>query len=387
MTSNYPIVDPLAKSDPESLTVVEKSRYNQIAIHFLATCKAYLVEGTRILWSKNTFVFTNPTVLRNFCNLRPEFRHKIKHITLRVIGKYSDDEKRSHMIPDVSRPFRQMKLQKLKVTLRPKEENKTNRGFHGYTWTQLIDFLEALRPPFDPNHNKKLPPPRLLPGLESMRIDFVNFPTHFLSYPNIELHSVAFHHLGCTLNELMITGLPGDDCGRKAEKELTGMVKDDGLLIKGSDSYSQLISQLRPVAWDTSVELTAVRTWKVLAKEFMELASGASGEREDEDSDDDFDDMLHTYHERHSHFHADMPPAPREQGHPKSEWKNRKTIWKRVPVTRDSAEREWKEFDQIMGEPINEAYDRKVDKNRIASMVCKVCNVIHDPTDMGPFED
>lgn len=50
LVADGPIIDPLSKVDPECLTVMEAKRGPQIAIGFLATCKAYYVEGKRMFW-------------------------------------------------------------------------------------------------------------------------------------------------------------------------------------------------------------------------------------------------------------------------------------------------------------------------------------------------
>lgn len=50
LVSDEPIIDPLSKLHPESLTALETKRGPQIAIGFLATSKAYHVEGKRMLW-------------------------------------------------------------------------------------------------------------------------------------------------------------------------------------------------------------------------------------------------------------------------------------------------------------------------------------------------
>ncbi|KAL3955500.1 hypothetical protein ACCO45_011063 [Purpureocillium lilacinum] len=68
LTSAQSIIDPLSPATSDHLTEREKTRGNQIAIHFLATCRALHVEGTRYLWECNEFTFTTlrPSVtLRN----------------------------------------------------------------------------------------------------------------------------------------------------------------------------------------------------------------------------------------------------------------------------------------------------------------------------------
>lgn len=50
LVADSPIIDPLSKLDPEGLTVLEAKGGPQIAIGFLATSKAYYIEGKQILW-------------------------------------------------------------------------------------------------------------------------------------------------------------------------------------------------------------------------------------------------------------------------------------------------------------------------------------------------
>lgn len=50
LVADGPIIDPLSKLNTETLTSAEIKSGPQIAIGFLATCKAYHVDGKRILW-------------------------------------------------------------------------------------------------------------------------------------------------------------------------------------------------------------------------------------------------------------------------------------------------------------------------------------------------
>ena len=53
LVADGPIIDPLSKLNTEALTSAEAKSGPQIAIGFLATCKAYHVDGKRILWYVN----------------------------------------------------------------------------------------------------------------------------------------------------------------------------------------------------------------------------------------------------------------------------------------------------------------------------------------------
>jgi hypothetical protein len=375
LTSKTPIIDPLTKSNRDTLSTAERTAGNQLAIGFLATCKAYLVEGTRFLWSNNTFVFTSHLALRNFANLGLEHRKGIKEATFRIIARYYDDEERKHPAPYPSTVDTYFKTINLKTTLRVKDDSLARKGFRSYAWEQVVDFLDAMRPPFDPNHPKGQPRPRLLPGLESLRMDFVNFPDSFLSPGSGSfLHGFASHDLGCTLNELQLTGLPACDLGDELVSELSGMLKDEGLLLKSDATYVYSGNQLRLMAnrakWMPSWEAKVVRSWKVLADEYARSKSKSSASQ-----------PSHLHH-RHGHAgHHRMPPAPKEEGHPESPWKARRTLFKRIPIEQDCDDRVWAEFDRLTGREIDPAeYDVEDDEYDISDLVCPHCDVMHPPS-------
>jgi hypothetical protein len=50
LVADDPIIDPLCKLKNDTVTSAEAKAGPQIAIGFLATCKAYYVDGKRILW-------------------------------------------------------------------------------------------------------------------------------------------------------------------------------------------------------------------------------------------------------------------------------------------------------------------------------------------------
>lgn len=127
VTAAEPIIDPFSKLNPERLTTVEATRGNQINICFLSTCKAYYVEGKRFFWSSNTFTFTTPEALRRFADVEFHIRKDIRHINLRIVARYYDDEKRTHRLdtdyhPDMSKPA------SLKVIPRHKDPASMSRS-------------------------------------------------------------------------------------------------------------------------------------------------------------------------------------------------------------------------------------------------------------------
>ncbi|KAL1838099.1 hypothetical protein VTJ49DRAFT_3030 [Mycothermus thermophilus] len=368
MTSKYPIVDPLCKSNREAMSATEKARGNQIAIGFLATCTAYHVEGTRFLWKNNTFTFTSPSNLRNFANLSLKYRKDIEHIRLRIIAKYYDDEPRKHVAPYPSMMNAFMRLIKIKTIPRLKENTLARNGFRSYTWDQVVDFLDALRPPYDPNHPKGKPRPRLFPGLKSMRMDFVNFPDNFLTPSGgPSLHNLSSHELACTLDKLQLTGIPDDDWGYEMRTELTGMVKDDGIVTLSDSAFVYTGNMLRSMEfsphWQPEWRPKLVRSWKALAQEYIrdQKAKGLPPPG------------------RLGHHHSKLPSAPMEEGHPVSQWRKRRTLWKRSLITQeiDTEYREWLEFDQLTGLPIKEEYKPALDCYDPKDLVCPDCDVLH----------
>ncbi|KAG5917405.1 hypothetical protein E4U42_007253 [Claviceps africana] len=337
--SPHPIIDPLSRLVPENLSDLEKTRGNQIAIHILATCKALHAEGTRRLWESNTFVFTTPESLRHFSELSPAFRNKITSVNLRVVARYYDDQRRKHRLdqeyhPDVKRD------QLLKVHLRPKESPLMRGGFRCYTWSQITDFLMALRAPYEPHYkDQHSPRPRLLPSLLRLRLDLVNFSETLLPFSSSELHEVASHELGCTLNELQVTGMPFDDVGTKVSTELSGMLKDEGLYLEGPATF---------IAHKRHLQHLSGKRWSArVVRAYKPKALAADDEDHDSlESDDDEEPLDH----RHMHPRLGiMPPVPAEEGHPTSAHNQDRVIWKRVPITRDSEERHWAKFSRAGG--------------------------------------
>ncbi|KAG6109738.1 hypothetical protein E4U14_003111 [Claviceps sp. LM454 group G7] len=250
LQSPHPIIDPLSRTVREHLTGPERSRGNQIAIHILATCRALHEEGTRYLWESNTFVFTTPEALRHFAELSPEHRNKITSVNLRVIARYYDDRQRSYKLEEDFGFDRYGKPPQLvNILSRPKESRPIRGGLRSYSGYQLADFLMALRAPYDPNYqDKHIPRPRLLPSLSLLRLDFVNFICRWwhVSFSNSELHELACHELACTLNELQITGMPNLSPG--ILKDLSYMLKDEGVLLEGCATYVAPKRQLQKLS-------------------------------------------------------------------------------------------------------------------------------------------
>ncbi|KAI1374016.1 hypothetical protein F4677DRAFT_427899 [Hypoxylon crocopeplum] len=367
LTSPHPIIDPLCKLKPEHLQVREKAKSNQLAIHFMATCKAYYAEGAKYLWTNNSFIFTSPESLRNFAEVDIAFRRHVKEVNFRVIAKFYDDEERTRKIgrnhhPDLKKPV------KLIVHRRPKENTLARRGFRTYGWYQLVDFLSALLPPFDPAHFSHMPPPKLLPSLEKLRIDFVNFADDLFNNSPPQLHELASHQLGCSLNEVILTGLPSDDTGLRVSSELTGLLKDEGLLIDHAPTMIGLKNGIRPLncgPFECNYSSKVVRAMRTIA--------------------------IH-HHDAHAHFFGDdLSPAPKEEGEPPySLFHSCRTVWKQVPLRLDCDDRKWVLFDRMSGLPWDDVeeeatmFDFMGDSDE-EEMICDNCGEIH-PGAIPPIE-
>ncbi|ORY58052.1 uncharacterized protein BCR38DRAFT_353677 [Pseudomassariella vexata] len=369
LTSRHPVMDPLCSSKKENLTTEEQNRSNQIAIHFLATCKTYYVEGKKLMWANNTFVFTSVQAMKAFANVDLVYRQMVKQVSFRIIAQFYDDEEgRIHRLSSEYHPSQSRRL-KLPVQKRVKEPTLARRGFRAYAWYQLIDFLEALLPPFDPAIEHHKPRPRLLPNLERLRIDLVNFGEGLFMSPPTHLHDVAAHQLGCALNELVIAGLPIDDTGFRARTELCGMLRDDGLLIDHAPTLVAQKNGLQPLAGH-HIHYKVVRA--------MRPSRG----------------ITHHHHDDRPNFFDEFPPAPKDEGIPPfSENASCRTIWKKVPECIGRLDnRNWVLFDRVSGLPWDDVEEEITmldfsgdSEDEDMAMVCENCGEVH-PGSIPPDE-
>ena len=197
-----------------------------------------------------------------------------------------------------------------------------------------MDFLSALRPPFDPTHiGNWLDMPRLLPRLKTMRMDFVNFPRQYFQEPTQHLCELAASDLGGTVHKLMITGLPSDSVGRQALDDLDGLVEDNGLLLTSSEAFFHhggvLVSQPDGL-WVPRV-IYPLSPFKAEIQKRKEMG-------EEEAKKNPIPRMP-----------APGEYVPEEYGHPVSAWLNRRTMWRRIPATSESSALEWIEFSRVSG--------------------------------------
>ncbi|CRK39519.1 hypothetical protein BN1708_007952, partial [Verticillium longisporum] len=373
---------------PDTVTAEEKARGNQIAIHFLATCRAMHTEGTRILWGHNSFTFTSPEALRHFAELDLNHRKGIKGVTFRIIAQFYDDKKRRHRLHHTYHQSLR-KDHQLPVNMRVNEQTYARGGFRCYSWSQIVDFLAALRPPFDPKHDRKQIRPRLLPALESLHIDLVNFTADKLPTFGNDMHNMASHELGCSLNELYVTGLPIDDPGVKASAELTGLLRDEGLYMTGVPAYVQTKRGVLPLSGHP-ICARVIRAYKSLRVGSLGASTVPIDDELSDSEDTDFDALDGSGLDAHHSHIPTMPAAPAQEGHPTSHRED-KVIWKRVPISRNSGERRWVEFCRSSGYPIEPPADKngndddEEDEDSIS--ICPCCGEPHPGTFLDQLLD
>ncbi|KLU85273.1 hypothetical protein MAPG_04301 [Magnaporthiopsis poae ATCC 64411] len=398
MTSSGPIIDPLTKPHHLSITASEARAGSGIAIGLMAVSRAFNVEATKILWSRNTFTFTTPEALLGMANLSLEIRSQIKHINLRIIARfYKDDSphlslsKREH--PNLPRALN------LPINERPKGHSGAIGGLRSYAWLQVVDFLAALLPPFQPQPQPKdkkrkrgsdldqrapLPRPRLLPNLDKMRIDLVNFPQRMLrNLPGNDLHQIAAHELACTLSELTVTGFPCCAVGIRAASDVSEMLRDNGLFVDGGVVYMQQRgSRVDKVKKPPAIACRVVRPRLPVAKK---ASNGNAGSEDELPSDSDLlgDDWqpLDAHHHHHSNDDYDPSPVPVETKGERSCWEEG-IIWKQVPTSLVSGQaRRWVEFESERGFALEDIkWEDSDDDEDELRVECKKCGKVHfDP--------
>jgi hypothetical protein len=228
LTSPDPIIDPFYKLRRDNLTKEEWSRAKQINIHFLAACKEFQVEGLQLLFTNNSFIFTQAAALENFAKFPHHLRATVKQVTLRVVGRYYDETAgRRDLTGNVDY---HSSIDKLMLPIIARPPGMINdKGIQAYCWEQLADFLKSLLMPTPPSVLRQ----KLLPGLDIMRIDLVNFCDH-LPYGGYQFSALIRWQLGQMVDELLITGAPEGDITDEGftneERALNQLVRDEGLI-------------------------------------------------------------------------------------------------------------------------------------------------------------
>lgn len=180
MKHTIAIIDPGSKLKSAHLTVAEKYGPKLCPNNFLLCCKAFNLEGTILLWTTNTFVFTQASALENFWKLPLRQRLLLERVTLRVVGRYYDD---AGGINEFSRYYHEnFKTLQLPIIERCPALWGPAHGLQSYCWRQITDFLENLcRTKFKPTRSAATGQVTnggtkavLLPSLKAMRMDLVS---------------------------------------------------------------------------------------------------------------------------------------------------------------------------------------------------------------------
>jgi hypothetical protein len=320
LTSPDPIIDPFYKLRRDNVTKEEWSRTKQINIHFLATCKAFRVEGLQLLFANNSFIFTQAASLENLAKLPHHLRTTVKQVTLRVVGRYYDEAAgRRDLTGNVDYHSSIDKLM-IPIIARPPGMIK-DKGIQAYCWEQLADFLKALLMPTPASVFRQ----KLLPGLDTMRIDLVNFCDH-LPYGGYQFSALIRWQLGKLVDELLITGAPEGDITDEGftneERVLHQLVRDEGLIGSAVPLFVSTPSGLRPLKGH-GIAQRVVRA-----------------------------DMEPKFKSTKTMIH------PKGGEPPKSMYKPGKTVWKWTSDSLTNPEKKWIEFDRRSGMPAEDVcYD------------------------------
>ncbi|KAG9229180.1 hypothetical protein BJ875DRAFT_475591 [Amylocarpus encephaloides] len=351
LTSATPIIDPFFEIKKANITKEERPVSNQIAIHFLAASRVFYVEGLRCLVTFNDFIFTQVSALENFSKIPEELRSSIKSLNIRVVGKYYDDVARKQDFTGVNLYHYDVKHLVLPIYQRP-EGLFQDRGVQSYCWLQVTDFLKALS---IPDSSKFYSRKKLLPSLQFLQFDLVNFCEH-LPYPGSRFATTIRWSCGRMVDELVITGAPDIGIDRHSEESmLRHMVRDEGLFalspprfVSNRDGIS--IRSLSQSAWRTECIRTDLKG------------------RFDESSEDTTPNIPSTGKSK-SQAQATVNPPPRVALNlapptagqpPQSKYRHGKTIWKWTALVADRP-RTWREYDRKTGLDVAFLVDKEID--------------------------
>jgi hypothetical protein len=319
LTSPHPIIDPFYKLRRDTVTKQEWSRRAQININFLATCKAFHVEGLQLIFSNNTFIFTQAAALGNFTQFSCSLRATVKQVKLRVVGRYYDEVAGKRDLTGNIGHHPSVNQLMIPIIARPPGLTK-DKGIQAYCWQQPADFLRALLMPDPPSASRQ----KLFPGLEFMQIDLVNFCDH-LPYGGYQFSSLVRWHVGQIADEILITGAPMDDVGEEGfsneERVLHQLLRDGGLAGTAVPLFVSISSGLKPL------KAPYVGISQIVVRADKEPASKSAKS------------LIH----------------PEGGQPPKSTFKSCKTIWKWATDSLTNPEKRWIEFHRESGLPADEA--------------------------------
>ena len=314
VTQPEPIIDPFWKLRPENMTKKERKKA-AINIEFLATCRAFKVEGTRLLIANNSLVFTQLEALQNFSNISGVNRSLITDITLRIVGKYYDSKAGKRTLYGDSDYHEDVADPTVYVAARPDGASK-DKGVQGYCWQQVLDFMQALVP-ISTTSKRSL----LLPALKTMRLDMVNFSEH-LPFIGSTMISILRWHVGQLVDELTLTGFFEDSELGPEDRYMENLVKDEGMFFRSPPAFASVVQSkerqyLRPLpCYDDSL------IYRVIRPKFPVKFKQQT--------------------------HPDGGSAP------KSKYPKGATIWKWTTVSLNDPEKTWVEFHRGCGFPVTE---------------------------------
>jgi hypothetical protein len=319
LTSPDPIIDPFYKRRRDTLTKKEWEQCTmQINIHFLATCKAFQIEGLQMLFANNSFIFTQVRALENFAKLPTHLRSTITQVTLRVVGRYYDEVAGKRDLTG-NVPYH-TSINQLMMPIIARPPGMINdKGIQAYCWEQVADFLRALLMPTPPSVFRQ----KLLPRLDTLRIDLVNFCDH-LPYGGYQFSSLVRWHVGQIVDELLVTGAPEDDMDEgysNEEKVLHQLVRDEGLVGSAAPQFVSTSKSLKPLR-GRGIAQQVVRADK-----------------------------------EPKYQSAKAPIHPEGGEHPPSIYKPGRTIWKWTSDSLADPEKRWIEFHRRTGMPADDFYD------------------------------
>lgn len=293
---------------------------NQVP-EILATCKAFYEEGRRLFFN-NSFVFTQVIALDNFAWVPRELRSTVKHVTLRVVGKYFDNEASKR---DLFHTSYHPAAHNIRIPVYPRPKGaETDGGIHAYCWQQFADFMKSFQFPTGSHRVSKL-----FPSLSRMRVDLVNFCEH-LHYPGPSFMTVLRWHTGPFLDELIITGIPEEDPDEGPEHLFTRIVKDEGVFGSGPPIFVSQVKALKSLPLlglcvkvvRTDVESQIMRSMQGKDKKSLKR------------------------------LRASLDPADGKP--PKSFYPPGRTIWKFTQNSLKDPSRRWIEFDRASGYPADD---------------------------------
>ncbi|KAL3427494.1 hypothetical protein PVAG01_01003 [Phlyctema vagabunda] len=309
VTCAQPIIDPFVKVRPEHLTTDEKRARKKIPVQLFAVSRDFKTEGLQLFIANNNFVFTQVAALQRFAQVPADLRSNLDHVTLRVVGRYYDNQARKQNFFGISYhpDLRDFKTQ---IYARPSGA-RMDRGLHAYCYQQFGDFLKALQIPKSTSGRGI---EKLFPSLNTIRIDLVNFCDH-LWLPNRDFSTIIRWHAGPLVEELIITGVPEDDPEEGVEGLIDRLVKDEGVFASGPPIFASLSKSLKPLR-HLGLATRVVRCEKDPKKVSKAPATHPEGGK--------------------------APPSMYSPG---------RTIWKFIQERLDKPEKKWIEFDRRSGYP------------------------------------